>query len=784
MKRPAKNTVLFLAFLLCLGSFKKDLSANELHFNSIGDTLHALHYEIHIRNIDMSAKTIEANTQVKLVSKFDNVSEILLQLIELTIDTVWVNGTQTTNYTHDNGIISIPFSLNADDTVLVSISYQGQPFHESWGGFHFSGYYAFNLGVGISEIPHNLGKAWFPCIDDFTDRAVYDVYATVDIDQTAVGGGELVEIITHGSTSRTFHWRINYPIPTYLVSVAVGEYELVQDTYNGIERDIPITYYVRAIDTSKVENTFINIKQITQIFEDHFGAYAWGRIGYVGTAIGAMEHVTNIAYPHFAINGNTTYEWLYAHELSHMWFGDKVTCCSAEEMWINEGWAVFCELYYTAILYNEEMFKTDLIDKHADVLQYAHAQEGGYWPLNAIPQQHTYGMSAYDKGATVVQTLRNYLGDSIFFNTMTFYLDSFAFTSVSSYDMRDLISVHTGINMNGFFDAWVLNGGTPHYSVDSVTVEPAGMETNVTVYVRQKRKGPYFIADDNIIEITFMDNNWNKYSDTIHFSGETGSSVKVIPFEPVVAFIDLENNMYDAITDNYSTINTTGDFNFNHTFFKLEVHQITDSAFFRVIHNWVPPDSLKNPVPDLRLSDYRYWKIDGILPEDFIATGRFYYSTSGYLDNTLITSSTDSVVILYRPTTAHDWQTINFSQLGPWNIGYLYVDTLKIGEYTIAVWDTQVGTYDDQQGMETTGHPLKISPNPSNGQLNISYRVREEAQIKVLDMQGKLLDQIPIRTGQGQITWDAGELPGGTYFIFIQALNNKIIASEKVLIAK
>jgi aminopeptidase N len=142
-----------------------------------------------------------------------------------------------------------------------------------------------------------------------------------------------------------------------------------------------------------------------------------------------------------------------------------------------------------------------------------------------------------------------------------------------------------------------------------------------------------------------------------------------VPFAPEAVMMDLEEKLCDATTDYFQTVNSTGEYEFPNTFFNIDVEQITDSAFFRVTHNWAPPDSLKTPVPGLRLSDYRYWKIDGIFPEDFIATGRFCYNRNNYLDNTLILSLTDSVVILYRSSPAEDWQSINFTKVGIWMIG-------------------------------------------------------------------------------------------------------------------
>jgi len=765
--------------------FNNNLQVNAQPIKNIGDTIHAEHYEIHLREINTTAKTIAAKTEIKIKSKVDDLYSITLQLRGMTIDTVWRNQEETIFYIYDEEFIyiNLPDALQTGDSVLIGIAYHGQPYHESWGGYHFSGDYSFNLGVGITEIPHNLGKSWFPCIDDFTDRATYDVYATVDEGLSAIGGGELISISNHINNTRTFYWKMHYPIPTYLISIATGEYALVEDTFQGMERDIPITYYVRPSDSVKVSGTFEKLKEITAVFEQHFGAYAWERIGYVGTSTGAMEHATNIAYPNGSINGNNSDEWLYAHELFHMWFGDKITCDKAEEMWINEGWATFAQMFYTEILYNRETFINSMMQTHKTVLLSQHTQEGGYFPLNEIPQEHTYEISAYDKGSTVAQSLRTYMGDDLFFPTMTAMLDSLAFTSISSYDMRDFISEQTGIDMSGFFDLYVFNGGCPHYSIDSFSVAGISANYDVTVYVRQKRKGTDFIGDGNIIPVTFMDEDWNSHQDTIHFSGSHGQSTKSGPFVPGEVYVDLEKNMCDATTDDFIHVTDVDDYTFPYTYFTLEVQQVTDSAFVRITHNWAPPDSLMIPASVKKISDYRYWDVDGIFPDDFIATGKFQYSRTG-LDNNLILSQTDSVVILYRENPADEWELLEFTQLGPWSIGYLYVDSLQKGQYVLGVIDISVGIENQGSLIEDEDKPIILYPNPSSGRVNIDYDLKEAANLKILDMQGRLLDAAFLDSGEGKYTWDATEVPEGTYLVYLQALNNKMIASDKVMIVK
>ncbi len=749
------------------------------------DSLDAIHYEIHINSIDFQAKSISASSTVILTPLSGPVPAIDLELINLEATNVWFNDIPVPGFSQTDSLITfVPTSpLLPGDTATVRIDYQGVPFHEDWGGFHFSGEYAFNLGVGFVSIPHNLGKSWYPCVDNFTDRATYDVFCTLPEGKMAIGGGLLVEVIDNGNGTYTWHWNLAQTVPTYLSSLAAGNYAVVSDTFNGMNGQVPIDIYVRPQDTNKVEGTFINLEEILSIFEDCMGPYPWDRVGYTTCAIGSMEHATNIFIPHSFMTGSTTYESTIAHELAHMWMGDKVTCSSAQEMWINEGWATFFGMYYALALYgDEEGYKQEMRAKHGGVLQYCHTPsgDGSYFPLNQIPQVYTYGMAAYDKGSTVCQALRFYLGDSLFFETLTAFIDEYSFDHASSYDMRDFMTGYTGIDMSGFFDNFVLNSGTPHYSIDSFNVALNAQNLfDVTVHVKQKRKGPAFTGNGNIMEVMLMDENWNRFTDTIHFDGQSGSSVITVPFLPSVVLADPEEKMCDATTDNYRTIKTTGNYSFEKTFFSLEVEGISDSAFLQVTHNWAPPDSLKLPVAGLRLSDYRYWRIDGIFPDGFDATGKFTYSNNNFLDNTLITSSSDTIIILFRSGASEDWQEIDFDKVGPWNVGNIIVNDLRPGDYTLAVKEAAVGTSDRNHSKKNA---LEIFPNPSTDGFVIMVDSDSAEILKIYNDGGILVKTISINQGVSQVNWTPENLPSGNYLVTIPQKKGKAEVKKIVYI--
>jgi aminopeptidase N len=692
-----KKSILFTFFtIILLLTSQKTVFAQFQHNKNpstqqYSDTLEATHYSIHLTDINLTKKTIKGYTGVQLVSKVHSLETVKLELASLAVDSVFIKNVKIHSFIHTGNRLVVPLShhMNKGDTINTIIYYHGSTFVDpsGWGGFHFSGDYALNLGVGFDAIPHNLGKAWFPCIDDFRDRALYDVFLTVNNNKKAISGGILIGVTDHGNNTSTWHWKTSFTLPTYLISATIGEYELVTDSFNGLKQKVPITYYCKPSDREKTAGTFINMKKILTVFESHFGSYPFERVGYTGTpkGLGAMEHASNISYPFSGWTGSTDSEWWYAHELAHMWFGNKVTCASAEDMWLNEGWAVWCESLYREGIYGKQAYKDNMRIKLKDVLQTTNVLDGGYYAVYGIPQTLTYGSTVYQKGGLVAHTLRGYMGDSLFFGGVKAYLKEYGYNYATTVDMRNFLSKYSGLDLNPFFDAWVFTPGFLHFSIDSTVTVSTPNGYIVSVYVRQKLKGPAHYANANHLEITFMDKNWKSITDTIVFSGITGKKVFHLPFSPVAVMADANEKISDATTDVTLVLKSKGEFDFPQTFSKIVVEKITDSALVRITHNWVAADTCCITQPGLRISDSRYWTVEGIFPAGFSAKATFSYNRLENLDKDLINDSRDSLVILFRYGAGYAWSQIPFIQKGSWNSGTITVDNLQKGEYALAV---------------------------------------------------------------------------------------------------
>jgi len=135
-----------------------------------------VHYDIEVTDINFATSSISCKTELSFKIYQNNTSIIFLDLLKLTVDSI-TDVNQQLAYTYNDTTLSISLgaTLNNGDSSSVTVYYHGQPKQDpsGWGGFYFSGNYAFNLGVGFDSDPHNLGKVWFPCVDNFTDRATY-----------------------------------------------------------------------------------------------------------------------------------------------------------------------------------------------------------------------------------------------------------------------------------------------------------------------------------------------------------------------------------------------------------------------------------------------------------------------------------------------------------------------------------------------------------------------------------------------------------------------------------
>lgn len=706
---------------------KENHSGAAMAASSVQDSIHIQHYDIRIDSVDFSQQKLWAVCKLTVQSKVDQLSEVRLSLDGFTVDSISDGSGVGLSFTYDdlNLTIDLASFLDQSETDTITIVYHGNPAEDpSWGGFYWNGTnYAFNMGVGFDEDPHVFGRAWFPCLDVFTDRATYDFHIKVWGEYQAYCNGELTAIEGHGNETRTYHWHLSETIPTYLASMAVAKYHFLEREYAGI----PTVWAALPQDTIAVLNTFLHLPEAVDAFISSYGPYRWNKIGYalVPFNAGAMEHASSIHIGKPFVNGALTYETLWAHELAHMWWGDLVTCKDQENMWLNEGFAAYSEALFTEAVYGEDAYKDWIRSNHRTVLQFAHVNDGAYLAMNAITHNVTYGSTVYEKGPEVIHTLRKHMGDSVFFVACKGYMDSLAFGNANSEDLRDIFSHSSGLDLDPFFDGWVFEAGFPHFSIDSFSVTPIFDAFSVEIHVRQKQRANAHIYEMPIeVNLTDGVSDENFYLDV---TGETQSFVIESSVDPKMITVDRWEKMSDAIADFEMSITTTGSKTFDHTNVSISVQNAGAApSLVRIADHFVQPDGFIGQILGIALNPYHYWSVDGIFSADFHAEANFKYNgttnaSQGFMDNDLIIDTEDSLVFLYREGAGIDWQEVNGYEVITGSsvtnkIGTVRIDTLKRGEYVLARRDFTADVSNSDHGPDFQF----AYPNPSEGNVRLS----------------------------------------------------------------
>ena len=734
------------------------------------DTIHVAHYDINLEIREFSKAEINGYTDVAVVSKMAPLSSIYLHFWGLTVDSIKKENNHL-DFAHVGQQLKIeqPFSA-VGQTETIRVYYHGKPKQDSqWGGFFFSGDFAYNMGVGMGSYPHSFGRIWFPCIDEFTDKSTYTFNILTDADKKAVCGGLLTDSTNLGD-KMVWRWELTDPIPAYLASVAVGKYKAYKDTFLSVSGDVvPIEIYADSVTMLKIPGSFANLKTFIHTYENRWGPCRWQKVGYVAVPFtsGAMEHATNIAYPISFIDGTTKYEDFISHELAHFWFGNLITCSNSQNMWINEGFARYGEyLCYEALDPTLQKYKTEIRKLHMKVL----GRDGGIFALDNIPPSDTYNSDiVYDKGGLVAYTLRNYMGDELFFSSIKQFLDENKYSNVTSEEFFQKLSQISGVEeLNDFYWGWVHQPGTFNFNIDSVKLKEGSNHIYQIAFKQRLRYAQNF-ANNNRVDVEFVSaSGERKLIERIQFSRESDIIEVELPFEPVFWAIDPNGKMGDYCYDYTQLITKTGTTNWSESLFSVKVTEITDTVIFRMEYNPFAPTPAKNIHPDIvRISEKRFWRI-GFLQYNNISA-QYSFSFSKSYDNDLLNGYTfNNLVLLYRKDAAHEWQIFPATISSVLTSGKLTTNVILPGEYTFGITENL--------SVKELEYSFEVYPNPTNGEITIQSSKDKVQSVEVFDVFGRKQNVEYNSYGLTLLrSYGLSNLSAGTYFIKISTETGIVI---------
>jgi aminopeptidase N len=721
--------------------------------NTVSDSIDIIKYTIFLDATDFNTFTTKSICSIDFEALVDNIAILPLDLKGQTVDSVvHSSGLLDFNHVGEKLKIELESVLSLGQMDQITVHYHGGAVIDpsGFGGFYFNSDIAYNIGVAFTDIPHNYGRVWFPCFDNFVEKSLYEFQILTPLNRMAYCNGHLLSTDSIAPNIRQSNWILNREIPTYLASVAISTYERYETSFLSISGDsIPVYLVAKPVNLNTLVNSFSNLEAVFNAFENWFGPYQMERIGYVLTPVGAMEHSTNIAFPVSLAGGGFQSESVMAHELAHEWFGNLVTCKTAEDMWLNEGWAEYLSLLVYEVLESPEFYSDLIRNNHREMLHKAHYSDGGFLTMNNIPLDVTYGDHVYNKGADMAHTLRGYLGDELFFDGLKAYLEEFAFKSADSYDFRDFLNSIDGIDVTDYFEDWIFQPGWTQFSIDDVSFTGSGNDYSVDLEVTQRLRYANNFYNNVPATLTLWDADLNIFETQVVLSGETTQLNVNAPFEPVLWTLNRDEKISYGLTAEEGTFTTTGLNVFTHAFFRITINEIENPAFLRVENFWAGPGGEVENNAYL-VSPDRYWRISGITEGNFSASGRVDFdgrnTGSGNLDPLLLAAGGSEfdeslVVLLYRSTPNEPWQNwedISIQSLGSTTDGYarITINSLPLGEYTFGIPNPEVSV--DELSADFT---FEIYPNPAQNFVTISTdnEIAKNGSITIFDIEGRIV---------------------------------------------
>ena len=342
--------------------------------------------------------------------------------------------------------------VRREERTTLTVAYKGVP--PSYSALRF-----WNTGKGFAATsvaePFDARTFW-PCVDDPADRAVTTVRATVPSGTVVASAGLATSVpATGGRTTTT--WRLPQPISTYLVSLNVGPYVTLKDTYTALDgyTTMPILSYVLPANRELNRGRMLDFRRQIGVQASLFGEYPYldTKYGVVESVwSGGMEHptMTSIGTSQLG-NPDRDLTLLFVHELTHQWWGDHVTMRTWDDLWLNEGFAT----------YGEVLFREKTSGQNPGLLLSTGYDDGLYAGALAhevvapVDNPFRYSGSVYQKGAFVLHMLRRRVGDEAFFASLRAYGVKHGNGNASRADFRADVEAESGLDLKPFFDQWL-----------------------------------------------------------------------------------------------------------------------------------------------------------------------------------------------------------------------------------------------------------------------------------------------------------------------------------------
>ena len=423
-------------------------------------------------NLDILNQSYDGTCTIQLKPVRSGIDRLTLDAVSLNIHSVQVDATSTT-YDYDGQQLQVHLDnpTQTGQSIKIAIAYSVS---KPQRGIYFIApdkHYP-NKPVQVwTQGEDEDSRFWFPCFDYPGQLATSEIRVRVPKPYIAISNGRLIHTEENGDY-KIFHWLQEQVHPSYLMTLAVGDFAEIQDEWNGK----PVTYYIEKGREEDARRSMGKTPRMVEFFSQKYGyPYAFPKYAQVCVddfIFGGMENTSTtlltdrcLLDERAAIDNRLT-ESLVAHELAHQWFGDLVVIKHWSHAWIKEGMASYSEVMWTEQEYGAEDAAYYRLLEARNYL----AEDSSRYRRPIVTHVYReaielYDRHLYEKGSCVYHMIRAELGEELFWQAIQTFVQDNAHKTVETVDLLRAIEKTTGRNLLFLFDQYVYRGGHPEFKV-------------------------------------------------------------------------------------------------------------------------------------------------------------------------------------------------------------------------------------------------------------------------------------------------------------------------------
>jgi aminopeptidase N len=430
-------------------------------FPRLGNTGYDVeHYTIEL-DFDPLSRQLDASVTINALATAD-LESFTLDFTGFEISSVTLDGTETafSRLGGDKLAVTANTTVPTGEAFAVSVDYAGIPApttSDAW--LEEIGWLSIRGDEFVIAQP-DAAHSWFPANDHPLDKATFTYLLTVPEGVGAAATGVLVDQTSSTGTT-TWVWEMTSPMVTYLATVVIGEFAVIDDPVATADAGIRVRNVLPPDIAASPPEVLARQGEMIAYFEELFGPYPFEVYGIavVNGLPAALENQTLSVFgrPVLEAENGSIFEDFIAHELAHQWFGDHVSLAAWKDMWLNEGFATYAEW-----LWIEHELGRDVMERQIEFERSAWA-EGASLAPGAPSTNQIFAGEVYRVGGMTLHALRLSVGDEAFFETLQTYVARFGGGNATTDDFVAVAEEVSGQDLGSLFQAWLFDPEVPPF---------------------------------------------------------------------------------------------------------------------------------------------------------------------------------------------------------------------------------------------------------------------------------------------------------------------------------